>query len=276
MSSVPTGGNMWKNIIIGIFTTVAAYAIIHFTGITGGEKSEDKIIKEATEKAWASANQYINYANDKFQTLACFSCDEQEMKKEMIRELDIYSGSLKNIKAEKNVDDKLLSAIDRIIQQFTDEKLLYQVFFDSLTLLKDLPLDKQSEISNSMQGRFLEKISVLQTKDTSEISNYLHDINKQHKTSLKLEMPKLVFDSKALVGKWRIGCTFDIAFYKDYTLLWTESGNEFPGKWKLTDKNLHINLENGQQFDFILIQLSHKLLIYVNKENGTLLSGCYQ
>ena len=276
MSSVPTGGNIWKNVIIGIFTTVAAYAIVHFTGIAGGEKSDEKIIKDATEKAWKSTNQYINYANEKFQTLACFSCDEQEMKKEMVRELDMYSGNLKNIKQDKSVDDKLLSVIDRIVQQFTDEKPLYENYFDSITIIKGLPESTRTEIVTSFQERFLHKIAILQTKDTSEIISYLNDINKQHKTSLKLDLPKLEVDPTLLVGKWRIECTFDIAFYKDNTLLWTESPNEFPGKWTLKDKELRINLDNGQVFDFVLLELNRKIPIYLNKENGTLLSGCLQ
>ena len=62
MSSVPSGGNTWKNIAIGVFTTVVAYAVINFIGL-GKKDYTQKNKKEATIKAWASANQYLNYAN---------------------------------------------------------------------------------------------------------------------------------------------------------------------------------------------------------------------
>lgn len=275
MSSVPSGGNTWKNIVIGVFTTVAAYAIINFIGI-GKKDTTKKNKKEATEKAWLSANQYLNYANEKFKTIACFSCDEELMKKELLRELDIYSNSLNNIKSDKDVDDKMLSAIDRIIQQFTDMKPLYEKYFDSILILKSLDLEKRIELSQPMQMRFIQNLAAIQIKDTSEIVSYLKDVNERHHSNLKLELTKLEYDPTALAGKWKIECAADLAFNKDSTINWTEGENKFAGKWSLADKKLHINLDNGQVFDFIIIQLSHKMLIYLNTENNSLLSGCPQ
>jgi hypothetical protein len=170
----------------------------------------------------------------------------------------------------------MLSAIDRIIQQFTDMKPLYEKYFDSILILKSLDFEKRIELSQPMQIRFIENLAAIQTKDTSEIVSYLKDVNERHHSSLKLELTKLEYDSTALVGKWKIECAADLAFNKDSTINWTESGNEFKGKWSLTDKKLHINLDNGQVFDFIIIQLSHKMLIYLNTENKSLLSGCRQ
>lgn len=275
MSSVPSGGNTWKNIAIGVFTTVVAYAIINFIGI-GKKDTTSKIKKEATEKAWLSANQYLNYANEKFKTIACFSCDEEEMKKELMRELDIYSNSLKNIKSDKDVDDKMLSAIDRIIQRFTDMIPLYEKYFDSILILKNFTLEKRIELSQPMQMRFIQNLATLQTKDTSEIVSYLHDVNERHHSTLKFELTKSEYDSSALVGKWKIECAADLVFNKDSTISWTEGENNFKGKWTLNDKKLHIELDNRQVFDFILIQLSRKMLIYLNTDNNALLSGCKQ
>lgn len=275
MSSVPSGGNTWKNIAIGVFTTVVAYAVINFIGL-GKKDYTQKNKKEATIKAWASANQYLNYANEKFKTIACYSCDEALMKKELMRELDIYSNSLNNIKSDKDVDDKMLSAIDRIIQQFTDMKPLYENYFDSIIILKSFPIEKRVELSQPMQMRFIEKLATLQTKDTSEIVSYLNDINTRHHSTLKFELTKNEYDSTALVGKWKIECAADLSFNKDNTISWTEDENVFKGKWSFADKRLHINLDNGQVFDFVIIQLSQKMLIYLNKENNALLSGCKQ
>ena len=275
MSGVPSGGNTWKNIAIGVFTTVVAYAIINFIGL-GKKDYSKKIKKEATEKAWLSANQYLNYANEKFKTIACFSCDEEEMKKELMRELDIYSNNLKNIKNDKDVDDKMLSAIDRIVQQFTDMKPLYENYFDSVLILKKFSEEKRMELSQPMQMRFIERLATLQTKDTSEIINYLKDVNEQHHTSLKYELTKNEYDPTALTGKWKIECAADLVFNIDNTIRWTEGENSFPGKWTFADKKLNIKLDNGQVFNFIILQLSQKMLIYLNTDNNALLSGCKQ
>lgn len=152
MSGVPSGGNTWKNIIIGIFTTVAAYAIINFAGI-GKKDNTKKIRKESTEKAWQSVNDYINYADQKFKTIACFSCDWQEMKNEMMRELDNYNTKLANIKEDKNVDDKMLSLVDIIKQRFLDLKKPYADFFDSITIAKNLTPDEQAPVMVRLQHK---------------------------------------------------------------------------------------------------------------------------
>src|SRR5687767_13161457 len=104
MAGVPAGGNTVKNILIGIGTTVAAYAIISLLGIGKSKNSEAKIQKKANMDVWESVNDYFTYATEKFRTIACYSCDEQEMKKELVRELENNANSLKTLKENKSID----------------------------------------------------------------------------------------------------------------------------------------------------------------------------
>jgi len=271
MSSVPSGGSTWKNIIIGVFTTVAAYAIINFAGI-GKKDNSKKIRKDATEKAWQSVNDYINYGNQKFKTIACFSCDWQEMKKEMMRELDNYSAKLGNIKEDKNVDDKMLSLVDIIRQRFVDLKTPYSNFFDSITIAKSLTVEEQAPIMARLQQRLSDDLSRIVNRDSADYKNYLTDVNKTFNTHLEQIPLKETYDSTAIVRKWKIECVFDIECKKDGKLMWTESGTEFPGVWNLKNKLLTINLDNGQVFKYRVEQLSSKFMLIRDEQSESLFS----
>jgi hypothetical protein len=271
MSGVPSGGNTWKNIAIGIFTTVAAYAIINFTGI-GKKDQTKKIRKEATEKAWQSINDYINYADQKFKTIACFSCDEQEMKKEMLRELDNYSAKLTNIKEDKNVDDKMLSIVDIIRQRFLDMKEPISRFYDSITASKSLSMEERLRAGPRLQQQLNDGIAKVTNRDTSEMQHFLQDVNKTFKVELGLNALKENFDSSAIARKWKIECAFEIDIKKDGSITWTENENNFTGKWKLDDKELEITLDNGQVFHYNILQLGEKFMLIDTEINGTRLS----
>lgn len=271
MSGVPSGGNTWKNILIGIFTTVAAYAIINFTGISKKDNTK-KIKKEATQKAWQSVNDYINYFDQKSKTIACFSCDEQEMKNEMMRELDNYGNKLANIKEDKNVDDKMLSLVDIIRQRFIDLKKPYILFFDSITLAKNMSSEEQMPVLTRLQQNLRNDLSRIINRDSADYKNYLKDVNKTFNTHLESIPYKEEYDSSAIVRKWKIECLVELDCKKDGKLLWTESGTEFPGKWKLENRILTINLDNGQVFEYKIEQLSSKFMMIQNDQPGSAFS----
>lgn len=274
MAGVPSGGNMWKNVAIGIFTTVAAYAIINFIGI-GKKDTTKKIRKEATQKAWQSVSDYINYADQKFKTIACYSCDVQEMKKEMLRELENYSAKLTNIKEDKNVDDKMLGIVDIIRQRFLDFKTPIGNFYDSIIALKQQPLDEQTFAMPRVQQYLNDEIAKIVNRDSSEFKNFLNDVNKTFKLDL-MQIPLAdAYDSTAIARKWKIECVFDLDLKNDGSLLWQEGGNDFTGKWKLENKVLTINLDNGQELVFPVRQLNQKFMLISNQTpNGDVDWGC--
>ena len=71
MAGVPHGGNMWKNIIIGVLTTVVAYVIVHFLFDKKPGKEEFKKRKAATTEAWESLMIYERTFKNAGTSMAC-------------------------------------------------------------------------------------------------------------------------------------------------------------------------------------------------------------
>lgn len=275
MSAVASGGNTVKNVIIGILTTVVAYSIVFLLGLGKHDSSGDtKPQKEATINAFKSINDYVNYAGQKFKTIACYSCDEQGMKNEMLRELEHDCSSLRNLKEDINIDEKMKSVIDRIIDQFNDKKPMYTTYFDSLIYAKQQPQSDQIAIALRLQQTLFKQKDFVQTRDTSDINNYIRDINKKYKIKLAFKEPEPEFDPDALVGKWKMECAADLQFNEDGTIIWTEGENVFKGKWKREGAELTINLDTNQEFRLSISQLSKKMLVVLNQDTNLYLGFC--
>jgi hypothetical protein len=275
MSAVPSGGNTVKNVIIGILTTVVAYSIVFLLGLGKHDSSGDsKPKKEATMNAFKSINDYVNYAGQKFKTIACFSCNEQDMKNEMLRELEHDCGSLRNLKEDVNIDEKMKSLIDRIIDQFNDLKPVYTIFYDSLSYIKQLPDSEQIFIINRIQQNLFKQKDFIQTRDTGDVNNYLRDINKKYKTKLAFKNIEPEYEVDALVGKWKVGCTVQLQFNQDGSIRWTEGENVFKGKWVRDGNELTIHLNNNQEFRYIISEISKKILFLFDSDTNIYLGAC--
>jgi hypothetical protein len=276
MSGVPSGGNTFKNIAIGVVTTVVAYLIVHFIFDKKDKNKELNEKKEKMETAWNSVNGYINTLAGKLINISCFSCDPAEMKSEMIREIDQMNSSLRNIKETGELDDKMKSIIDRTIQQFADEKPVLSVFFDSMSVVKTLPKEEQVATGSRLQQKMLEKMTHIQTRDSTEFKTYLADINKKYKTHLVAKEQKEEFDITYLPGKWRVECTFYLYLYRDHTFLFSKDKEEYKGRWKLDDKNLVLSIENEEPLIYTILQLSSKIMLLYLPQAGMTYGACPQ
>ena len=275
MSGVPTGGNMWKNIIIGVLTTVVAYLIVHFLLDKNTSKEELKKKKEDIAEAWHSVTDYTHKSVEKFKTVACYSCNEQEMKKEMIRELNNNITSLNAILKSKNLDDIMQTIINRTISKFEDLKPAYSSYFDSVTYLKSLTDEERKVVATGMQDRFFQRRTFLETRDVKDIQGFLDDLNKKYSLKLTYEEEKIGFEPDALIGKWNIECLFTLTFKKDHTMLWVEGGDEIEGTWSLSDdKMLKMKLDNGQSMEYQILQLEKEYIAIYVPEISTVVGGC--
>ena len=277
MSSVPSGGNVWKNIAIGVVTTVLAYLIVHFIF---DRKDSQKVRREKREKietTWKSVNEYINNSRHKFNTIGCYSCDEMQMKKELFRELDQMNKSLENIKADPELDEKMKTIIDRTTQMFSDEKPILENYYDSLHLVRSFPDSEQSVIFRQLQHSMLEQMSHVQTTDSSEINQYLSELNSKYKTKLKKTEGELEVNLNELQGEWLLECEFTLKLNKDHTAsLESKKADKITGKWLLVDKVLRISYSDGSVDMLYIIQLTDKNMIIYNKDLDILLGGCKQ
>ncbi len=276
-SSTSSGGHPLKNIAIGVVTTVLASAIVYFLGFHSSNKEEIQKRRVATVNAWKSISDYNKYSTQKFKTIACFSCDQQEMKAELIRELEQNCNSLKNLKEDGDIDEKMKSIIDRNFQKFTDLKAFYGSFFDSLIAQRTHMTGNDLVVgSQKLQRNGLKRKEFIETRDDSDINNFLKDINKKYKIDLKQTEEKPEFDASALPGKWKIECSIDMTFNNDGSIVWLQSGTEFDGKWTLKSNNLTINLDNGQVIKYLIAELSKKMLLLYEPESKSIMGGCPQ
>ena len=283
MSSVPTGGNTLKNVIIGVLTTVVAYVIVHFIFDKKSSKEDFEKTKEATDNAWNSINNYVNYADENFQTVACFSCDEEAMKKELSRKIISYANSLRNLKENKTIDEKMLSIIDRYIDRFADMEPLYNQMFDSLAEMKYLAPEVQTSEMARIQEKYIRQIDFVKTRDTLEVNKLLADINKKYKTDFHRRDPVLEYQRDAIVHKWRIGCAYTMDFQASGKMTWEEDGHTFNGSWSIEDipaegggeiHHLTIHLDSNQTFEYNILQATSKILILFMSDVKAVIAAC--
>ena len=258
MAGVPHGENIWKTIILGILITVAGYLIVHFITDKKDHKKEVKEKKEANENVWKSANDYVKSASKKFENIACFSCDYSMMKTEMLRELDQDCNSLRNLKEEKLIDEKLKTVIDRIISRFEGMKPVFSKFIDSAIAISNDNPDAE-RISLVYQTYISRKIR-LDTADNEEIDRLLGSINKEYKIELhrQIVLPEKEYDK--LPGNWLVECKSSFHFYDDGKINIKIDGEEINGTWSRDKYSLSIELENGEKLEYEILQINSNIL----------------
>lgn len=276
MAGVPHGGNMWKNIAIGILTTVVAYLIVNFVKDKKESKKIQKEKSEANRSAWESVNSYLLNATKKFESIACFSCDYSKMKNELIRELEENCNSLRNIKGNQYVDEKMKTIIDRTISRFNSLKPLFLNFFDSINIIisKNLPESERVTRSKNIYKEFNDSKVRIDTVDYQEIIRLLADINSKYKLSLEREEIEEKLSFSNLPGKWKIECLVVVEFKPDGKMTWTEGENTFVGTWLRIDEKLNINLNTDQQFEFIIKKLNDSFMKLEVEDSPVLYGAC--
>lgn len=261
MAGVPHGGNLWKNIAIGIATTVAAYLIVNFITDKKYSRKKKKEKAEANKAAWESVNDYTVNMAFKFESIACFSCDYTKMKNEITRELEQSCNSLQNIKDGELVDEKMKTIIDRTVSRFNSLKPLLQSYFDSAIVIKTIAdTAEKARRAAVVHEEFTSSKTRVDTVDQREIDRLLADINKKYDLALKEETIELRKDFSLLPGKWNVECFLTAEFKKDGSLVWIEGENVFEGSWKRKKDLLIINLDTGQRFEYSIIELNDNFM----------------
>jgi hypothetical protein len=278
MGGVPSGGNMWKNILIGIGTTVAAYAIVNVLFKSKGPSATSER-KRVTAEAWQSVNKYDKLATEKYRTLACMSCDLPAMKTEMLRELDNNSKSLEGVLDDKNLDDGMKTIINRTRDRFRDMRALYDVYFDSIIYINTLTEEERSNLAPGIQERMIDKRKHIEQRDEADIEKLLDDINTKYKLSLAPATEELQYDKKALINKWSLGCGLTIDFRSNNTLEWINGEQKLTGLWTLDDKDannrtLDIKLSTGELYKTKLIELNSCYIAFYSEADHMAFEGC--
>src|SRR5690242_17455757 len=176
MSSVPQGGNMWKNIIIGVLTTVIAYVIVHFIFDKKGSSEEFKKKKTATLEAWESLMVYERSFKNAGINMIC-SGDPNTMNNQLIREYNKIIDNIINIKDEKKgqADNMVMSLIDSRVTTLKlkrDSTIRYYAELDALDTLH-VSEKLRDSLSNDLQKNFIRVSRSIDTLDRG----FMNDVN---------------------------------------------------------------------------------------------------
>lgn len=265
-----------KNIGIAVLTTVLGSTAVYFLGFQrSGNKEEFEGKKIATEEAWNSVVDYMRYADDKNKTIACFSCDLQQMKKEIIRGLNQNVTSLKNLQKNDKVDEKMQTVIDRAMDQFLAQEPLFTMYYDSSSAILNYPDEEKLGLSTRLQRYFFETKLHIITRDTLEIKALLDDLNRKYK--LNMQLPKAteaVFDYPSLIARWNVGCVIELDFKNNHTLTWMQNQETTTGTWERTGKILNIYLNNNTRYVFEIMEVSQKILTFYEEASNVIMSAC--
>ena len=180
------------------------------------------------------------------------------MKTEMLRELDQDCNSLRNLKEEKLIDEKLKTVIDRIISRFEGMKPVFSKFIDSAIAISNDNPDAE-RISLVYQTYISRKIR-LDTADNEEIDRLLGSINKEYKIELQRQivLPEKEYDK--LPGNWLVECKSSFHFYDDGKINIKIDGEEINGTWSRDKYSLSIELENGEKLEYEILQINSNIL----------------
>jgi len=257
---------MWKNIIIAILTTVTAYVIVHFLFDKKPNKEEFKRRKDATLNAWNSLMDYKKMMFEQIITLACLSPDITETKKEFLREMDDIKSDISNIKKELNVDNKMLTLVDYSMRDLDGLKEIYSWYLDSAALYEQLKGKIPDSLllyrSDSCNKLFAREKNAVVKRNAGKADTILNDLNRRY----KMEFPPIKsinnFHPEALIRKWKIERTIDIEFTKDQKAVMTQNGKTSHGIWKLSEKTLVIEWDEGIRYIWEIQLLNDRILSF--------------
>lgn len=279
MSGVPAGGNMWKNIIIGVLTTVVAYVIVHFIFDKKGGKEELARKKEATLNAWKSIQDYKQMTYEKILAIACYSQDPMTMKKQLLQELEDIKSGMENVKREPNVDNKMLTLIDYGKRSTDELKASVDWYYDSLSrLMRDTAFASEADISaryQSVTKRYNDELIYNKTHDTAKVNMIISDLSQRYKAEFK-EIEIVKFKPGALTRSWLIEGRTLVRFDTDLNVTLVKEGRTYRGTWALSGDELQVALNNGETYTWTIQQLNEKIFTFKDSSSGIILGACPQ
>ena len=263
MAGVPHGGNMWKNIIIGVLTTVVAYVIVHFLFDKKPGKEEFKKRKAATTEAWESLMIYERTFKNTGTQMAC-SGDLNTIGAQIVSEYEKIIENIINIKDEKKgqADNMVMSLIDRRIATLKKKKDATSIYYANLDALDTLNARKEEKDSLSLilQNDFIRATRSLDTAD----NGFMNDVNTELKKKYKVEFrypPPFALAPEKLYGNWTLDREGDLSLKEDKSFSLKGAGESFSGKWRIDSLTLRLNFSDGDVYRFVITGGTEKVIL---------------
>ena len=260
--TTPSTGNHLKNVIIGVITTVISATVIYFLGFHSPESDEFKKSKQATIDGWNSLQLYENQFKEKATSMVCSGNDFSTTA--MINEYEKIIKNINNIQKEQNVDNRLLSLVDRRVSTLEDKKAAtadYYRQYDSISA------DDNDPRNIKLYNGFLKKIKELDEQDTSFINSVNAELKKKYKVDFKFP-PPIQITPEFLQGHWTLDREKTLDLKKDEKLVMKTGNDTYNGTWSLDYLDLQLKFDDGSETTFT-IQRASQTFVFAQDKAGT-------
>lgn len=213
-----SGGNTFKTIIIGVVTTVLGSAAVYFLGFHGNGANPKR---EATENALKSVFQYEQILEKTIITLSCNN--DADFQKVFIDELEQVKTNMQNIRNEKDVDNRVLSIVDRRIRSIDELKKSAEKYFDQYNMLnKKGILATETGINKAfeLQQVFNKEAELISQREKTFLTDIFASLDKEYKFSFDIEPLNIQVTESNLAGKWLINKTVEWNIKPDHSFTW--------------------------------------------------------
>lgn len=244
MSGVPSGGSMWKNILIGILTTVVAYSIVNYIKDKKEKRKEKEKIKTETVDAWNSLIKYEEQSTVNYYAAFCNENTISQMES-LIYEKDQLAKNYGIIGAKREIDDDLASFVTRAIGNTNEIKKILEDYRDDLKNI-DASATNAALLYKNLDSVYDEKINSARERDMESLRTTLQSLIKKYGEVFNVPDNTPSFRESDLTGRWKetgLDKFFDIK--SNNTFIMEASGNNYPGKWKLSDKTISLTYDDG-------------------------------
>lgn len=274
-SAAPAGPNVFKNILVGVITTVLGAGVIYFLGFHESGHSEKDKKKEASITAWNSLLQYEKLFQQTANKMVCLGETEQASK-EVTDEMDQVIHDMENIKKEEAVDNRMQTLVDRRMESYKKRKEYITGFYSEIMALiaQNLPDAEAMTQSAAIQKKLGEKVAALEEKDGAYIKEIKATLEKEYK--IKLEIPEFnsEINKENLVGKWNWNRSANLVMNINGGFTISSDAETAKGTWSLSDETLNFNFENGDKVSYTIKGLDKMVLRLVDNADGSFAFGC--
>ncbi|HEX7846368.1 MAG TPA: hypothetical protein VF476_11265 [Chitinophagaceae bacterium] len=244
MGGVPSGGSTWKNILIGVLTTVVAYSIVNYIKDKKEKRKEKDKIKTETVEAWRSMTKYETISEDNFYAAYC-NDDLNSQLESMIYEKEQLVKNYEIISNRQGVDENLASFASRAIGQANEVKKMLENYLADYKRVDAASPTAEQEYKN-IDSLFEIRITAAKERDTSALYSTYRELVSKYGDSFSITEDKKEPTASDLEGKWKetgLDKTFNIAAGKTFTM--TADNANYPGKWELNGNALKLSFDDG-------------------------------
>ena len=274
-SAAPAGPNVFKNILVGVITTVLGAGVIYFLGFHESGQSEKKKKKEATVTAWNSLLQYEKLFQQTTNKLICLGETETAIK-EVTDELDQLSRDMENIKKEDAVDNRMQTLVDRRIDTYKKRKELMANYNAEIITLEAKNLSEQETLQQiaAIQKKLNDRVTGLEDKDRVYAKEIKETLEKEYK--IKLEVPEFNSDitKENIAGKWEMNRSNKMIMEANGNFTISSETEKATGTWTLNDVTLNFNFNSGEKLSYTVKGLDKMVMKLVDNADGSFVFGC--